>query len=70
MIDRNKFKTELGKKVFDRLVKIKADDNFIYGILCEIMGDENKQEFLNYLDRTGETNPDKIEDYVNAHYEE
>jgi hypothetical protein len=69
-IDRNRFKTELGKQVFDRLVKIKADDNFIYGILCEIMGDEKKKEFLNYLDKTKETDPDVIEDYINSHYEE
>ena len=67
-IDRNKFKTELGKEVFDRLVKIYPDDNFIYGVLCEVMGDEKKKEFLKYLDKTGETNPDIIEDYVNARY--
>ena len=67
-IDRNKFKTELGKEVFDRLVKIYPDDNFIYGVLCEVMSDEKKKEFLKYLDKTGETNPDVIEDYVNAHY--
>ena len=69
-IDRNRFKTELGKKVFDKLVAIYPDDNFIYGILCEIMGDEKKQEFLNYLERTKESNPDIIEDYVNSHYKE
>ena len=68
-IDRDKFKTELGRKVFDRLIKINPDDNFILGILCEIMGDEKKKEFLSYLDRTGETDPDVIEEYVNAHYE-
>ena len=69
-IDRNRFKTELGKKVFDKLVEINPDDNFIYNILCEIMGDDKKREFLNYLERTKETNPDVIEDYVNSHYEE
>lgn len=69
-IDRNRFKTELGKKVFDKLVEINPDDNFIYGVLCEIIGDDKKREFLKYLERTKETNPDIIEDYVNSHYEE
>lgn len=68
IIKREKFKTELGKKVYDRLVAILDDDNFIMGVLCEIMGDEKKKEFLEYLDKTGETDPEKIEDYVNAHH--
>ena len=68
MIDREKFKTELGKKVYDRLVEISDDDTFVMGILCKIIGDEKKKSFLNYLNQTGETDVDKIIDYVHTYY--
>lgn len=70
IIKREKFKTELGRQVYDKLVNILDDDNFIVGVLCEIIGDEKKKEFLEYLEKNHETDPDKIEEYVNAHCDE
>lgn len=70
ILKRDKFQTELGRQVYDKLVEIYDDDNFIMGVLVELFGEDKKREFLKYLEETGETDPDKIEDYVNAHYDE
>lgn len=67
-IDRNRFKTELGKQVFDRLVSIYPNDDFIYSVLSDIMGDERKINFIKYLDETNVNDPDEILDYLDDLY--
>jgi hypothetical protein len=49
-IKREKFKTETGKKLFDMLLKIKDDDNFLKGVLCNLVGDEKKQKMIDILE--------------------
>ena len=49
-IKREKFKTETGKKLFDMLLKIKDDDSFLKGILCNLVGDEKKQKMIDILE--------------------
>ena len=49
-IKREKFKTETGKKLFDMLLKIKEDDSFLKGILCNLVGDEKKQKMIDILE--------------------
>ncbi len=49
-IKREKFKTETGKKLFDMLLKIKDDDSFLKGVLCNLVGDEKKQKMINILE--------------------
>jgi len=50
-IKREKFKTEIGKKLFDLLVKIKDDDSFLKGVLCNLVGDEKKQKMIDVLEK-------------------
>ena len=49
-IKREKFKTETNKKLFDMLLKIKDDDSFLKGILCNLVGDEKKQKMIDILE--------------------
>ena len=49
-IKREKFKTETGKKLFDMLLKIKDDDSFLKGILCNLEREEKKQKMIDILE--------------------
>ena len=69
MIKRDKFKTEMGRKLYDKLVSILDDDDFILAVLVETQGDEKKKEFLNMLDKTGMNTPDEILDYLDNIYD-
>lgn len=64
IVKREKFKTELGRKLYDRLVDIFDDDDFILAVLVETQGDKKKQDFLDMLDKTGMNNADEILDYL------
>ena len=55
-IDREKFKTETGKKLFDMLVDIWDDDDFVTGVLCNVKGDERRQKMIKALENN-------LEDY-------
>lgn len=46
---RDKFKTELGKKIFDELINIAPSLNDLYFLFTLIKGDEKKQILLNFL---------------------
>nr|DAJ86664.1 MAG TPA: hypothetical protein [Caudoviricetes sp.] len=59
MIDRSKFKTELGRVLYDRLKNIWDDADFIGGVLVSVKGDEKKKKLMRYLD-AGETDTDRI----------
>lgn len=52
-IDRTKFKTETGRKLYDLLVKIWDNDDFILGILATVKGDENRQKMINLIEKDG-----------------
>ena len=66
-IDRNKFKTEIGKKLYDRLSQISEDINFLAGVFFDLPGDERKKKFMDLLDKTGMNTVDEILDYLDEH---
>ena len=68
MINREKFKTELGKQLYDRLIKISDDTNFILSVLVDVQGDERKKEFIEYLDKNDINDADEILDYLDEKY--
>ena len=55
-IDRAKFKTETGRKLYDMLVDIWDDNDFVIGILCTVKGDEKRQKLIKALENN-------LEDY-------
>lgn len=59
IIDRNKFKTETSKKLFDLLKDIWNDNDFIAGVLANLKNDENKQKMIVALE-DGLTDTDTI----------
>lgn len=69
IVKREKFKTDLGRQLYDRLVNILDDDDFILAVLVETQGDEKKKEFLNMLDKTGMNTADEILDYLDNIYD-
>lgn len=69
IVKREKFKTELGRKLYDRLINILDDDDFILAVLVEMQGDEKKRSFLDMLDKTGINSADEIYNYLDNIYE-
>jgi hypothetical protein len=69
MIKRDKFKTEMGRKLYDKLVSILDDDDFILAVLVETQGDKKKKEFLEMLEKTGMNTADEILDYLDDIYD-
>ena len=67
LIKREKFKTEMGKKLYDRLCQISDDVNFILAVLVDVQGDERKKKFMDLLDKTGINTVDEILDYLDEH---
>lgn len=68
LIDRTKFKTELGKKTYDKLVSISNDTNFLISILYEVKGDERKKDLLDWLEQNPDATADDVENYVDEKY--
>ena len=48
-IDRNKFKSELGKQLYDELIKISPNDDWLELMLWLSRGDDRRILVLNYL---------------------
>lgn len=67
LIKREKFKTEMGKKLYDRLRQISDDVNFILAVQVDVQGDERKKKFMDLLDKTGMNTVDEILDYLDEH---
>ncbi len=59
IIDRNKFQSGTGRRLYDKLKEIWDDSDFILGILVCVKGDEDREKLLKYLDE-GETDTDRI----------
>lgn len=59
-IDRNKFKTETGRKLFDLLKKIWDDEDFIVGTLAEVKGDEKRQKLIDFIEQENITDDEII----------
>lgn len=59
-IDRNKFKTETSKKLYDLLVDTVKHTESIYGILSRLQGDEKRQKLIDFIEEENETDSDVI----------
>ena len=46
---RDKMCTELGKYLYDQLIKISDDNNFLLGVLLLVKGDEKKKKLLKIM---------------------
>ena len=59
-IDREKFKTETGKKLYDILVDTVKHTESIYGILSRLQGDEKRQKLIDLIEKEDLTDSDTI----------
>ena len=59
-IDRTKFKTETGRKLFDLLKNMWDDEDFIVGTLSEVKGDEKRQKLINFIEEENITDDEII----------
>lgn len=58
IVERNNFKTELGRKLYDLLVKISDDNSFLYDVFYCVKGDEKKKQLMKYLEEEKRTELD------------
>lgn len=49
IIEREKFKTEAGKELYDLLIQISNDNLFLLDIFAHVKGDEKKHQLIEYL---------------------
>ncbi len=59
-IDRNKFKTETGKKLYDMLKKIWNNEHFLIGVLATVKGDEKRQKLIDFIEQENITDDEII----------
>ncbi len=59
-IDRTKFKTETGRKLFDLLKNVWDDEDFIVGTLSAVKGDEKRQKLIDFLEEENITDSEII----------
>lgn len=62
-IDRNKFTTENGRKLYDILKPIAINEDWLYLMLMLARGDDQRQELLDYIN-SGERTIREINDFV------
>lgn len=60
VVERNKFKTEVGKILYDLLIQISDDNLFLYDIFSSVKGDEKKLQLIEYL-KENQRNKNEIE---------
>lgn len=58
-IDRNKFRTETGRILYDKLKAIWDNEYFLLGVISDLKGDEKKQKMIDILNE-GLTDTDEI----------
>lgn len=59
-IDREKFKTETGRKLYDLLIDTVKDTETIYGILSRLQGDKKRQKLIDLIEEENITDSDII----------
>lgn len=59
-IDRTKFKTETGRKLYDLLTEIWNNDDFIIGILATVKGDKKRQQMIDLIEKDDITNDETL----------
>lgn len=51
LIKREQVPTKTGKRLYDILVKIWPDGDFVYCTLAVLNGDQNKQKLIDYIEK-------------------
>lgn len=67
-ITKDRIGTELGKKLYDKLIEIMKDDNFILSVFFDVQGNERKKDLLNWLELHPKATADDVEDYIDEKY--
>lgn len=67
-INREKFKTELGKITYDKLLSISKDTNFLISVLIDVKGDEKKRDLLEWLEIHPNATDEDVENYIYDKY--
>ena len=49
IIDREKFKSEIGKTLYDKLKEIYDEPHFLFCVISRLVGDEQKQKLLDVI---------------------
>lgn len=49
-INRNKFKSEIGKRLYDLLLEIMPREDYIYFVLSLAKGDENRKKVIDFIE--------------------
>lgn len=68
-LTRDKFKTELGRQIFDLLINKAPDLNSLYFLFASIKGEERKKILLDYINQRERT-WDEIDDFVDEKFNE
>jgi hypothetical protein len=53
-INRNNFKTDIGKELYDLLVQIMPREDYIYFVLSLAKGDENRKKVIDFIKNTSQ----------------
>lgn len=48
-IDRNKFKSDIGRQLYDLLVKIMPREDYIFFVLSLAKGDKNRKNVIDFI---------------------
>lgn len=59
-INRDEFKTEIGKKLYDMLKKIWNNEHFLIGVLATVKGDEKRQRLIDFIEEENVTDAELI----------
>jgi hypothetical protein len=65
-IDRNKFKSELGKQLYDALLPLAPHEDWLALMLMLSRGDDRRKILLDFIKT--EKNWDKIDDFIIAQW--
>ncbi len=66
LIKREQVPTETGKKLYDILVKIWSDGDFVYCNLAVLKGDRNKQKLIDYIEQHDITDPSDVNELTDC----
>ncbi len=67
-ITKERIGTPLGKQLYDKLIEILKDDNFIISVFYDVQGDERKKDLLKWLENNKSASADDILDYLDDKY--
>ena len=66
LIKREQVPTETGKRLYDKLVEIWSDGDFVYCNLAVLKGDQNKQKLIDYIEQHDITDPSDVNELTDC----